>query len=65
MNIKRWFAEKKMTRQEAEKEIADMFAAYRKRWPHVSGLLVGSSLVGNGESGDSARYWYLKEKFGL
>lgn len=54
----------RMKEVEARKEIEDMFSAYRKRWPHVSGLLVGSSLVGNKE-GDSARFWFLNKKYSL
>lgn len=48
-----------MTKQDAQKEIDNMVAAYKKRWPCVCGLLVGSSLVGN-QQGDSARFWELK-----
>ncbi len=57
-------AEREQAKESAKKEIRDMFAAYKKRWPHVSGLLVGSSLVGNKE-GDSARFWHLTKKFNL
>lgn len=44
----------------AQNEIDEMMAAYHKRWPHVGGFLVGSSLCGN-KQGDSARYWELKK----
>jgi hypothetical protein len=56
--------EEDMTKEDAQKEIDEMFAVYNRVWPYGSGLLVGSSLVGN-KDGDSPRFWYLKEKFGL
>ena len=48
----------------ARKEIDEMVATYRKRYPYGNvGFLVGSSLCGNKE-GDSARFWKLKRILG-
>lgn len=50
-----------MTIEKAEKEIAEMVAVYRKRYPASnSPFLVGSSLCGN-KQGDSARFWELQK----
>jgi hypothetical protein len=53
-----WF-KKKITKEEAEKEITEMCHTYLDHFGVGCGFLTGSSLCGN-KQGDSARYWELK-----
>ena len=58
-----WWNKKKITKEEAEKEIDEMVKCYKKRWSHWKcGFLVGSSICGNSDfkNCDSGRFWYLR-----